>query len=82
MRGWQLQEAKAKFSEVIRKAAAGDPQEITVHGEPTAVILSHGQYREMSGGRPRFVAFLRGSPLRGVKLDIERDRSTDRPVGL
>lgn len=82
MRGWQLQTAKARFSEVIRKASAGDPQEITVHGEPAAVVMSHAQYRKLAGRRLRFVEFLRRSPLRGVRIEMDRDGSTDRPVSL
>ena len=35
---WKLQDAKARFSEVVRKARAGEPQTITVHGEPAVVI--------------------------------------------
>ena len=30
---WKLQDAKAQFSEVVRRARAGEPQEVTVHGE-------------------------------------------------
>jgi prevent-host-death family protein len=44
MRNWQLQEAKAKFSEVIELAAAGEAQVITKRGQQTAVIVSHAEY--------------------------------------
>ena len=40
MHSWQLQQAKAHLSDLVKQAAAGKPQEITVRGEPTVVILS------------------------------------------
>jgi antitoxin Phd len=36
---WKLQDAKARFSEVVRKARAGVPQKVTVHGKDAVVIL-------------------------------------------
>lgn len=44
MTEWQLQEAKARLSEVIKKAAVEGPQRITVRGEPAAVVLATGAY--------------------------------------
>jgi antitoxin Phd len=44
MTRWQLQEAKARLSEVIKKAAKEGPQSITVHGQPTAIVLSNEEY--------------------------------------
>lgn len=35
---WPLQEAKAKFSELVRRAQTDGPQTVTVHGEPAVVI--------------------------------------------
>jgi|SRR5947209_16144284 len=37
---WKLQDAKARFSEVVRKARDGEPQTVTVHGEPAVVITA------------------------------------------
>jgi prevent-host-death family protein len=44
---WSLQEAKAKFSEVVRLAQSNGPQTVTVHGKPAAVISSpeHAMHR-------------------------------------
>ena len=39
MGDWQLQEAKARLSEVIKKAAKEGPQKITVRGERMAVVI-------------------------------------------
>ncbi|MBF0162551.1 MAG: type II toxin-antitoxin system Phd/YefM family antitoxin [Magnetococcales bacterium] len=82
MRTWPLQQAKAQFSEVIRQAAAEGPQEITVHGQQTAVVLSREDYIRLTHQRASFVEFMRASPLLGETLDLERDRSPEREVVL
>jgi prevent-host-death family protein len=82
MTRWQLQEAKARFSEVVKSATTEGPQEITVRGEPAAVLLSAADYARLTREKPGFVEFLRQSPLRGVELKIARDRSAARDVAL
>jgi antitoxin Phd len=81
-RRWQLQEVKARLSEVVKTAAKEGPQEITVHGETAAVLLSGNDYARLAKPKPRFVEFLRRSPLAGTDLKVVRDRSRDRPVDL
>ena len=39
---WQLQEAKQRFSELVRQARSNGPQVVTRHGEEVAVIVSIG----------------------------------------
>ena len=41
---WQLQEAKARLSELVKSAQQKGPQQITVHGKPAAVVLSCTDY--------------------------------------
>ena len=36
---WKLQDAKAQFSEVVRRARAGEPQQVTVHGKEAVVVV-------------------------------------------
>jgi len=74
---WQLQDAKARLSEVVASSKES-PQEITVRGRPAAVVLSKADYDRLRGKKPSFVDFLRASPLVGVDLEIERDRSPAR----
>jgi len=38
-RVWSLQEAKAKFSEVVRRAQSEGPQTVTVHGKNAVQIV-------------------------------------------
>jgi prevent-host-death family protein len=80
-RRWQLQQAKARLSELLRALDDG-PQEITVHGEPVAVVLSKADYDRLSGERPSLLDFLRKSPLAGLELEIVRDRSKTRNIRL
>jgi prevent-host-death family protein len=82
MRRWQVQEAKARFSELVHDAVQGGPQEITVRGRSTAVVLSTAEYEKLTRRKPSLVEFLRTSPLAGVDLEIERDRSPPRAIDL
>lgn len=45
MTTWQVQSAKQRFSEVLRAVATGEPQFITKHGEPVAVMIDIAAYR-------------------------------------
>ncbi len=82
MPDWQLQVAKARFSELMRSAATTGPQTITVRGRRAAVVLSADDYDRLKRSKPSLGEFLRTSPLAGVRLDIERDPSPPRDVAL
>ena len=75
---WQLQEAKARLSEVVKKATKEGPQKITVHGEPTAVLISSEEYERLKNPRSSFVEFMRSSPLYGLELDLRREQTLTR----
>lgn len=81
-RQWQLQEAKARLSEVIRACHDDGPQEITLRGELAAVVLSETDYQQLTGRKPSFVDWIRQSPLVGLDFEFERDRSPARDVEL
>lgn len=79
---WQIQDAKQRFSEMIRAVASEGPQVITRHGEDVAVVLDIGEYRRLT--RPP--VDLAGILLGGPKLDdgtvdvfaeIEAERKAD-----
>jgi len=82
MRQWQLQEAKAKFSEVVKLANREGPQEITMRGQPTAILISKEDFQRIKGKKPSLVALMRSSPLKGIDLDLERDTSPVRNIKL
>lgn len=82
MSNWQLHHAKARLSEVVKKAALEGPQHITLHGEPAAVVLSEADYRRLKRRPKRFMDFIHDSPLKGADLDLTRDRSPPREIRL
>jgi prevent-host-death family protein len=59
---WQLQEAKQRFSEIVRQAHDDGPQIVTRHGEEVAVVVSIEEYRRLSGSKPDFKDFLLSAP--------------------
>ena len=82
MRQWQLQEAKAKFSEVVKLANREGPQEITVRGQPTAILISLEDFKKIKEKKPSLVSLMRSSPLAGINLDLQRDQSPARDINL
>ena len=82
MNRWQLQDAKARLSEVVRCSEVNGPQEITVRGRAAAVVLSKAEYDRLRGHQPSFLNFLRRSPLVGQDLAVDRNRSRTRYVRL
>ncbi len=82
MNHWQVQEAKARFSELLRHAAKDGPQAITVRGHTAAVVMSKAEYERLKGRKPSLVKLMRASPLIGADIVIERDRSLPRKVRL
>ena len=79
---WQLQEAKNKLSEVVRKARSEGPQVITLHGADAAVVVSAKDFVRLSRRKGKLVEFFRKSPLVGVDLDLARRRDTGRKIDL
>ena len=74
---WQLQDAKAKFSEVIRRVATA-PQAITVNGKMSAIVISAEDYQKFFQPKPNLVELLENSPLKHVELDLRRNKSAKR----
>jgi prevent-host-death family protein len=82
---WQVQTAKAKFSELFRRARLEGPQRITKQGKDGVVMVAEEQYDRLVGKsrQPKnLVQFFRQSPLVGVDLDLERDRDAGRDLDL
>ena len=82
---WQIQSAKARFSEVFRKARTEGPQLVTRQGKEGVVIISDEQYEQLVGKarQPKsLVQFFRESPLVGVELDWTRNRDEGKDVEL
>ena len=82
MKIWQLQDAKAHLSELVKNASAGTPQEITLRGKPAVVVLSVQQYEKLKQPKQKLVNFLKQSPLVGIEINIERDKTSMRDIEL
>ena len=81
---WPLQDAKARLSELVRRAQSEGPQQVTVHGRETVVVLSEEEYARLSGERSgqRLVDLLQSSPLRDVEIEHPKVRGPVRDVEL
>jgi prevent-host-death family protein len=81
---WRLQDAKARFSEVVREAQQRGPQRITLHGKDAVVIVRADEFdrlqRPMTGHD--IVTALVASPLAEVKFDRLTTRSKVRNIDL
>lgn len=82
MARWQLQDAKNRLSELVRKARDEGPQVITLHGRDAAVVVSARDYARKAGRAESLAEFVRRSPLAGIALEIGRSRDAGRPVKL
>jgi antitoxin Phd len=79
---WQLQDAKARLSELVKSAKTEGPQGISVRGQPEVIVISVDEYEALTKAKINFFDFMQSSPLRGIDLNIARDQSTDRDVDL
>ena len=74
--GWKLEDAKARFSEVIRRARTEGPQRVTVRGQDAVVIVAAEEFQRLvPPEKPRltFTEFLQGLDFDGLTLERERD---------
>ena len=82
---WQVQSAKARFSEVLRRARTEGPQIVTKQGKEDVVILPVEQYRKLtrrSRQPTSLVQFFAQSPLAGIDLKLERESDYGRDIEL
>lgn len=81
---WALQDAKARFSEVVRRAKSEGPQRITVHGREEVVVVSVKEFRRAKGEKTgqALVNLLHDSPLREIEMDRAGMKSRVRKVEL
>jgi prevent-host-death family protein len=82
---WQVQTAKARFSELFRRARTEGPQLITRQGKEAVVMIADEQYERLIGtaNQPKsLLQFFRESPLVGLELNFDRDRDEGRDIKL
>jgi prevent-host-death family protein len=79
---WQIQDAKQRFSEMIRAVTSDGPQVITRHGEDVAVVVDIGEYRRLTRPPVDIASVLLGGPrfddgTADVFAEIEAERKAD-----
>ena len=82
---WLLQDAKARFSELVRRARSEGPQHVTVHGREEVVVVAADEFHRLTGERTgaALVAAMQASPYREIDIEPSRDeRSPVRDVEL
>lgn len=85
MRKWQMQDAKARFAEVVRRANSEGPQVVTYRGADTAVLVSVRDYQRLNASRPDFAEFLIGGSKWSDNTIAQiggRARDTGRDIAL
>jgi antitoxin Phd len=73
---WKLQDAKARFSELVRRARTGAPQRVTVHGKDAVLVIDPERYEVRARGphAPTLEDFVKRSKKYRLDVDIEFDR--------
>ncbi|MBL8924549.1 MAG: type II toxin-antitoxin system Phd/YefM family antitoxin [Myxococcaceae bacterium] len=81
---WALQDAKARFSELARRAERDGPQRVTVRGKPALVVMSAADFDALTQRKKRkpLAELLKKSPVAGLELELTRSRDTGRTVDL
>jgi prevent-host-death family protein len=77
---WQLQDAKNRFSEVVKKAQQNGPQIVTRHGIEAVVVISVDEYRRLLQPQTDLLSFFRKSPLYDIQIDLSRQKDQPREV--
>jgi antitoxin Phd len=65
---WQVQEAKALFSEMVDRTLKEGPQTVIRDGKAVAVLVPAEEYRRLRTGGKSFKAMLAAAPLDGVEI--------------
>ena len=81
---WLLQDAKARFSELVRRVRSEGPQHVTVHGRDEVVVISAEEFRRLKGDRTgeALIAAMQASPRRDIDIEPKRAPKPVRQVVL
>lgn len=78
---WQLQQAKQRFSELVRAVEAHGPQFVTRHGREVVVVVEVEEFHRLRGNSPDFKAFLLSAPDLDA-LEIQRSRAAAPTISV
>lgn len=81
---WRLQDAKARFSELVRLAHSDGPQHVTLHGRDAVVVIDADEFQRLKGERTGqlLIDALQASPHRDIELKLRRSVMPVRNVKL
>jgi prevent-host-death family protein len=81
---WLLQDAKARFSELVRRVRSEGPQHVTVHGRDEVVVISAEEFRRLKGDLTgeALIAAMQASPHRDIEIEPQRAPMPVRQVVL
>jgi len=81
---WLLQDAKARFSELVRKVRSEGPQHVTVHGRDEVVVIAAEEFRRLKGSATGQVLIeaMQASPHRDIEIAPRRGTMPVRDVSL
>ena len=81
---WLLQDAKARFSELVRRVRSEGPQHVTVHGRDEVVVISAEEFRRLRGDltSKSLIAVMQASPYRDIDIEPKRTPLPVRKVVL
>ena len=81
---WALQDAKARFSELVRRVRSEGPQHVTIHGRDEVVVVAADEFRRLEGERTgeALIAAMQSSPYRDIDIEPKRERAPVRDVEL
>jgi prevent-host-death family protein len=81
---WPLQDAKARFSELVRRARSEGPQHVTVHGRDEVVVVAADEFIRLKGEQTgqALIDAMQASPYRDIDLEPPHERSPVRDVEL
>jgi prevent-host-death family protein len=81
---WRLQDAKARFSELVRMAHSDGPQHVTLHGRDAVVVVDADEFNRLKGARTGelLIEALQASPHRQIEIEARRSAMPVRAVKL
>ena len=81
---WVLQDAKARFSELVRKVRSEGPQHVTVHGRDEVVVIAAEEFRRLKGTQTgqALIDAMQASPCREIDIEPKRAPLPVRDISL
>lgn len=82
---WKLEDAKAHFSELVRRARTEGPQLVTKRGKDAVMVIAVEELERLQAPKPPrkpFIEFMESLYVPGLDLDFPRERDTGREIDL